>query len=270
MASWWTISVPAERRSIDLNADIGEAGDDAGVAIERALLGLVTSAHIACGGHAGDDESMRAIVQAALVAGVRVGAHPSYPDRAGFGRRPMEMAPSDLASSLARQIGALMDVAASLGAEVCSVKPHGALYGEVGGNASSFVALARVLVALCDPGTSLVLPSGAPAVAWAGRAGIAVLEEGFADRAYTADGALMARQEPGSVYSEPARAAAQALGLAERGTVAASDGTTLTLAVDTLCLHGDSPNALAMARAVRDALAAAGIAVAAPPTCRPA
>jgi len=140
MASWWTISVPAERRSIDLNADIGEAGDDAGFALERALLGLVTSAHIACGGHAGGDGSMRAIVQAALDAGVRVGAHPSYPDRAGFGRRPMEMALSDLASSLDEQISALMDVAASLGAEVCSVKPHGALYGEVGRNASTFDA----------------------------------------------------------------------------------------------------------------------------------
>jgi UPF0271 protein len=270
MASWWTISVPAERRSIDLNADVGEAADDAGVAVERGLLGLVTSAHIACGGHAGDDESMQATVRAALEAGVRVGAHPSYPDRAGFGRRPMEMAPSDLASSLAGQIGALMEVAGSLGTVVCSVKPHGALYGEVGGDAATFDALAGVLVALCDPGTSLVLPSGAPAVAWAERAGIDVLEEGFADRAYTADGALLARQEPGSVYDEPARAAAQARQLAERGTVVASDGTTLTLAVDTLCLHGDSPNALAMARAVRQALAAAGIAVAAPPALRPA
>ena len=270
MASWWTISVPAERRSIDLNADLGEAGDEAGVAIERGLLALVTSAHIACGGHAGDEESMRATVQAALDAGVRVGAHPSYPDRAGFGRRPMEMAASDLASSLAGQIMALIDVAAALGAGLSSVKPHGALYGEVGGNAATFDALAGVLVALCDPGTALVLPSGAPAVAWAGRAGIAVLEEGFADRAYTAGGGLMARREPGSVYNEPARAAAQALGLAERGMVAASDGTTLTLAVDTLCLHGDSPNALAMARAVRTALNEAGIVVAAPPARRPA
>jgi UPF0271 protein len=270
MASWWTISVPDERRRIDLNADVGEAGDEAGVAVERALLGLVTSAHVACGGHAGDDESMRSTVQAALDAGVRVGAHPSYPDRAGFGRRPMEMAAPDLASSLAGQIGALMGVAAALGTGVCSVKPHGALYGEVGGNAATFDALAGVLVTLCDPGTALVLPSGSPAVAWAARDGIAVLEEGFADRAYAADGTLLARREAGSVYSEPARAAAQALGLAERGTVAAYDGTTLTLAVDTLCLHGDSPNALAMARAVRGVLDAAGIAVAAPPLPRSA
>jgi UPF0271 protein len=269
MASWWTISVPAERRSIDLNADLGEAADDAGVAIERALLGLVTSAHIACGGHAGDDESMRATVQAALDAGVRVGAHPSYPDRAGFGRRPMEMAVSDLASSLAAQIGALVDVAGSLGATVSSVKPHGALYGEVGGDVVTFDALAGALADRCGPAATLVVPSGSPAVAWAHTAGLSVLEEGFADRAYSADGTLLARQQPGSVYRDPEQAAAQALGLAQRGTVAAADGTTLTLAVDTLCLHGDSPNALAMARAVRQALRAAGIAVAAPPTHRP-
>jgi UPF0271 protein len=207
-------------------------------------------------------------VRAALAAGVRVGAHPSYPDRPGFGRRPMEMAPAELASSLAGQIGALVGVAASLGTLVRSVKPHGALYGAAGGNEATFDALAGVLVAVCDSGTSLVLPAGSPAVTWAARAGIPVLAEGFADRAYTADGTLLARQQPGSVYSDPERAAAQAVGLAEAGTVVAGDGTTLTLAVDTVCLHGDSPHALAMARAVRDALAAAGIAVAAPPAGR--
>jgi 5-oxoprolinase (ATP-hydrolysing) subunit A len=268
MASWWTISVPAERRTIDLNADLGEATDATGTEIERALLGLVTSAHIACGGHAGDDQSMRATVQGALDAGVRVGAHPSYPDRAGFGRRPMAIAPSDLAASLAGQIRALMEVAASLGAAVCSVKPHGALYGAVGDDEATFEALVGVLVDLCDPGTSLVLPAGSPAVTWAEGAGVSVLEEGFADRAYTADGGLLARQHPGSVYSDPERAAAQALALATGGTVAATDGTTLTLAVDTLCLHGDSPNAVGLARAVRHALASAGISVAAPPAHR--
>ena len=265
MASWWTISVPAERRTIDLNADIGEADDEAGRAVEQGLLGLVTSAHIACGGHAGDAQSMRATVRAALQAGVRVGAHPSYPDRAGFGRRSMPLARSGLASALADQIGALVAVTESLGTEICSVKPHGALYGEVGGDPATFDALVGVLVELCRPGALLVLPAGSPAVAWAREAGVAVLEEGFADRAYAADGGLMPRGESGSVYRDPARAAAQALGLADRGSVTAADGTTLTLAVDTLCLHGDSPNALAMARAVRDALADAGIAVAAPP-----
>jgi UPF0271 protein len=265
MASWWTISVPAERRTLDLNADIGEADDDVGRAIEQGLLGLVTTAHIACGGHAGDDQSMRATVQAALRAGVRVGAHPSYPDRPGFGRRPMPMATSELASALADQIGAINGVTDSLGSEICSVKPHGALYGEAGADKAIFDALVGVLVELCRPGTLLVLPAGSSAVAWAREAGVPVLEEGFADRAYAADGGLMPRGESGSVYRDPMQAAAQALGLAARGSVTAADGTTLMLAVDTLCLHGDSPNALAMARAVRDALAGAGIAVAAPP-----
>ena len=264
MASWWTISVPGEQRTVDLNADVGEADDDIGRAVEHGLLAFVTSAHIACGGHAGDDASMRATVQAALHAGVRVGAHPSYPDRAGFGRRPMAMAPSDLAASLAEQIGALIGVAASLDTTVRSVKPHGALYGEAGEDRATFDTLVGVLADLCDPGTPLVLPAGSPAVAWARRAGVAVLEEGFADRAYTATGGLVPRQQPGSVYSDPDRAATQAVGLAAAGTAAAVDGTPLALAVDTLCLHGDSPGALDMARAVRHALLGAGIALAAP------
>jgi UPF0271 protein len=180
----------------------------------------------------------------------------------------MVMEAPELATSLSGQIGALLTVATSLGTVVCSVKPHGALYGEVAGNAATFDVMLGVLADLCDPGTSLVLPAGSRAVAWAKEAGISVLEEGFADRAYAADGTLVARQQPGSVYRDPAQAAAQAVGLAERATVVTADGTTLTLAVDTLCLHGDSPNALAMARSVRAALDSAAIAVAAPPARR--
>jgi UPF0271 protein len=266
MASWWTTSVPVERVSIDLNADLGEAADAVGRAAERALLDLVTTAHIACGGHAGDELSMREMVHAARDGGVRVGAHPSYPDRAGFGRQPMEMAPGDLASSLRRQIGHLVDVADSSGTRVHSVKAHGALYGEVGRQHATCDVLLDVVRELCGTDTSLVLPSGAPAVRWVQDAGLTVLPEGFADRAYTAEGGLVARDQPGSVYDDPEVAAAQALGLATTGTVTADDGTVLTLAVETLCLHGDSPNAPALARAVRRALDAAGIAVAAPST----
>jgi UPF0271 protein len=256
--------VQGEGRTVDLNADVGEASDAAGVAVERALLGLVTSAHIACGGHAGDEGSMEATVRAALAGGVRVGAHPSYPDRAGFGRRPMEMAARDLSASLTAQIGALVDVAASLGTVVSSVKPHGALYGEVARGTDAWAVLHAVVDELCGPGTTLVLPSRAPAVALAREAGLTVLQEGFCDRAYTGEGELAARSEPGAVYDDPAVAAAQALGLAERGEATAGDGTRLSLSVDTLCLHGDSPEAPALARAVRDALAEAGIAVVAP------
>lgn len=266
MVSWWTTCVSDELRTIDLNADIGEARDDEGTELERVLLRLVTSAHIACGGHAGDEESMRAMVQAALASGVRVGAHPSFPDRSGFGRVPLEMGSGELSSALAEQIGTLVEVAASLGTHVQSVKPHGALYEEVGRGTGSCEALINVIHDLCDPNTALVIASGTPAVARAEVAGLSVQQEGFADRAYRSDGGLVPRQVPGSVYSQPSLAAAQALGLAAQGTVRAEDGTVLSLRVDTLCVHGDSPNAVAMAQAVRAALAEGGIVVVGPMT----
>jgi 5-oxoprolinase (ATP-hydrolysing) subunit A len=254
--------VPDEPPSIDLNADVGEAGDDAGRAVERALLSLVSSAHIACGGHAGDEDSMRTTTLVAKQNGVRVGAHPSYPDREGFGRRPMDISPRDLSSALGSQIGALIDVTAALEVTVQSIKPHGALYGEVARGTAAFDALLAVILELCGPAVSLVLPSGAPAVVRAKEAGVHVLREGFADRAYTSTGELASRQEPDAVYDEPSQAATQALGLVRDGAVTTREGTVLSLPVDTVCFHGDSPNALALARAVREALTSAGIAVA--------
>jgi UPF0271 protein len=256
--------VPDDLRTIDLNADVGEASDAAGIATERALLGLVTSVHVACGGHVGDEASMRATVSAAMDGGVRIGAHPSYPDRTGFGRRPMEMTPHDLTSALTGQIGGLLKVAKSLGTTVQSIKPHGALYAEVGHGTSTLDTLVGVTLELCGPETWLVLPAGAPAVARAREAGLRVLQEGFADRAYTSTGDLLSRQEPGSVYSDPWQAARQARDLVVEGTVKAEDGTILSLPVDTLCVHGDSPDAAVMALAVLGALTAAGVAVYAP------
>ncbi len=256
--------MPDEARTIDLNADVGEAGDAAGIATERALLALVTSVHVACGGHAGDESSMRATVSAAMDGGVRIGAHPSYPDRPGFGRRPMEMTTDELSSALAGQIRSLMQVAAGLGTTVQSIKPHGALYAEVARDPSTCDALVAVTLELCGPETWLVLPACAPAVARARAAGLRVLREGFADRAYTSTGDLQSRQEPGSVYSDPWQAARQARDLVVEGSVKAFDGTTLSLPVDTLCIHGDSPDAAVMALAVVGALTAAGVAVHAP------
>jgi UPF0271 protein len=261
--------VPGERRTVDLSADVGEASDDDGIAVERALLGVVTSAHVACGGHAGDEASMRATVEAALAGGVHVGAHPSYPDRSGFGRRPMDMPTADLSSSLAAQLGALVAVTDSLGATVHSIKPHGALYGEVARGAATYDVLLSVMREACGPDVALVLPAASPAVALARDAGVTVLQEGFADRAYADDGGLVARHEPGSVYGDPALAQAQALEMVTNGTVRATNGTPLTLEVDTICVHGDSPHALAMAQAVRAAFVAAGIVVRAPVPHRP-
>jgi 5-oxoprolinase (ATP-hydrolysing) subunit A len=256
--------VPGEPRTVDLNADVGEAEDAAGIAVERELLALVTSAHVACGGHAGDDESMRATVQAALAHGVRVGAHPSYPDREGFGRRDMDMAAADLASTLRAQIGALSEVARTCGTRVQSVKPHGALYAEVGRGGDACAVLLGVMGDLCGDDVAVVLPSGAPALAVIAGTGRPALREGFADRAYAADGGLVSRHRPGAVLSDVHSAGVQALGLVEDGTVRADDGTMLSLAVDTICVHGDSPNAAAIAEAVRVALAGAGVVVSAP------
>jgi UPF0271 protein len=249
--------VPVERRTIDLNADLGEADDATGREVEHALLTLVTSVHIACGGHAGDEGSMREMVRAARDNGVRVGAHPSFPDRAGFGRQPMEMAADELASSLRQQIGALVDVTDASGTRVRSIKAHGALYGDVARHATTCEMFLGVVRDLCGTEVTVVLPSGAPAVGWARQTGMTVLEEGFADRAYTAEGGLLARDQPGSVYDDPDQAASQARGLGTGGTVTAVDGTVLMLRVDT-------PNAPALARAVGRALADAGIAVVAP------
>jgi UPF0271 protein len=260
--------VPGDRRTIDLNADVGEASDEAGIEVEHALLGLVTTGHIACGGHAGDVASMQRTMTTALAAGVRVGAHPSYPDRDGFGRRPMAIGAEELTTSLSQQIGALVALASSLGATVRSVKAHGALYGEVGRGGVSCEALRAAMRRHCEADTTLVLPAGSPAVARARQDGMPVLEEGFSDRAYASDGGLVPRQRAGSVYDDPARAAAQAVGLAVRESVVADDGSVLALAVDTLCVHGDSPNAVALAEAVRHALGEAGVGVVAPSTHR--
>jgi UPF0271 protein len=179
------------------------------------------------------------------------------------------MTAGDLASSLAGQISALVEVAASLGAQVQSVKPHGALYGDVARAGSSCAVLLEVMDDLCRPDTTLVLPARAPALSMVDAAGRPVLQEGFCDRAYAADGTLVQRDRPGSVFGDPAVAAAQALGLAVRGMATADDGTVLSLTVDTLCVHGDSPNAPAMALAVCGALGDAGIMVAAPTARRP-
>jgi UPF0271 protein len=258
-------------RTIDLNADVGEATDAAGMEVERTLLGLVTSVHVACGGHAGDDDSMTATVAAALDRGLRVGAHPSYPDRAGFGRQPMQIDRAELGASLSEQLRALDRICRAAGTTVASVKAHGALYEEVAKGGAVYETFRDAVRGSGSVGgggsvaedVALVLPSGCRALAMALRDGMAACEEGFCDRAYRPDGGLVSRSEPGAVLAEPSAAAAQALSLA-RGAVVANDGSVLTLWVDTLCIHGDSPGAVAVATAVRTAMADVGINVVAP------
>jgi UPF0271 protein len=250
------------KRTIDLNADVGEATDGAGIDVERTLMALVTSVHVACGGHAGDDASMTATVAAALERGVRVGAHPSYPDRVGFGREPMKIDRTELRESLSAQLRALERICRSLHTTVTSVKAHGALYEEVGKGGAVYETFRDAVRDGLGAEVALVLPSGCRALAMVLRDGMTAWEEGFCDRAYRRDGGLVARSEPGAVLTDPA-AAAQALTLA-RGAVVAADGSVLTLWVDTLCVHGDSPGAVAIATAVRTAMAEVGIEVIAP------
>jgi 5-oxoprolinase (ATP-hydrolysing) subunit A len=253
----------APKRTIDLNADVGEASDAAGIETERALLGLVTTAHVACGGHFGDEATMAATVAAALEHSVRIGAHPSYPDADGFGRRPMEIDRDDLRDSLRGQLRSLAEVCRAAGTSIESVKPHGALYEEVAKGGAIYETLRDAVRECCGDGTPLVLPSGCRALAMAMRDGVPACEEGFCDRAYRADGGLVDRASAGAVLGDPREAAAQALSLA-RGAVVASDGSVLTLWVDTLCVHGDSPDAVSVAVAVRRALADSGMDVIAP------
>ncbi len=248
-------------RSIDLNADVGEATGPDGLAVERALLEQVTTVHVACGGHAGDDASMVATVAAALERSVRIGAHPGYPDREGFGRRPVEMARRELHSALGEQLSALARVCRSAGTSIASIKPHGALYEEVAKGGVAYEAFRDVARDVCGVDVPVVMPSGCRAMAMALRDGLSAREEGFCDRAYRPDGGLVARHETGAILSDP-DAVSQAVSLA-RGAVVAHDGSVLTLWVDTLCVHGDSPGAVVIATAVRRAMAEAGIAVAA-------
>jgi UPF0271 protein len=250
-------------RTIDLNADVGEATDGAALDIERTLMGLVTSVHVACGGHAGDDESMTATVATAMQRGVQVGAHPSYPDRVGFGRDPMEIDRDELRQSLSGQLHALDRICGAAGTRVASVKAHGALYEEVAKGGAVYETFRDAVRDSLGEETALVLPSGCRALAMVLRDGLTAREEGFCDRAYRPDGGLVGRATPGAVLTEPGAAAAQALSLA-RGAVVANDGSVLTLWVDTMCIHGDSPGAVAIATAVRRTMADVGIEVVAP------
>jgi 5-oxoprolinase (ATP-hydrolysing) subunit A len=244
--------------SVDLNADVGEgAGTDGH---DGPLLDVVTSASIACGVHAGDQHTMRATLEAAARRGVVVGAHPSYDDRAGFGRRDMDVGPAELTALITAQIGALAALARECGTRVRYVKPNGALYHRMAVDEPT--ALAVIEAARDFDDLVLLAPAGSPAVAVARRADMAVATEAFADRAYLADGSLVSRQFPGAVLEDPDEVADRALSLATEGTVRTIDGAVLEMAPASICVHGDTGGALVIAERVRDALGAAGVTLA--------
>lgn len=246
---------------IDLNSDLGEGygpwtmGDDA------AMLDIVSSANIACGFHAGDPAGLLSVLRQAAARGVAVGAHVSYPDRVGFGRRNMDVAPDDLTADVIYQIGALQGLARAAGTRVSYVKPHGALYNTIAGDARQADAVIAGIRAV-NPSLVLMGLAGAPVLERARAAGLTLVAEAFADRAYTAAGALVSRRQKGAVLHDPDLIAARMLRLATEGVLEAEDGSILRLEADSICVHGDSPGAVAIAARVRDALVAGGVTIA--------
>ncbi len=243
--------------SIDLNADVGEGLDEA----DAAILPLVTSVNIACGGHAGDEATMRRTVALSLLHGTAIGAHPGYADREGFGRRETEMLPVALQASLEGQLAALRSVVRTVGGTIGHVKPHGALYNKAASDRETAELVAGVVHAF-DPAVVLVALADSELLRAGRAAGLTVAAEGFADRVYDADGKLRSRGEPGAVHDDPRRVAMQAVAIARDGRVPLGDGRWISVTAETLCLHGDAPNAVPNAMSVRAALAAAGIDVA--------
>jgi UPF0271 protein len=240
---------------IDLNADVGEGYDD------RALLPFLTSVNVACGGHAGDDRTMRDIVQAAAAVGLAIGAHPSYPDRESFGRREVAMTPEDLGRAVQDQVSALARAATAAGVRLVHVKPHGALYNTAARDLDTARIIARA-VRDVDPTLRLVGLGGSRLLDAGREAGLDVAAEAFADRRYTADGSLASRALDDALIRDPADAADQALRIVREHEARTIDGARVRVRADTLCVHGDTDGAVAIAAAVRRRLEEAGVRIA--------
>ena len=238
---------------IDLNADLGE-----GAVFDAELMQIVSSANIACGAHAGDAESMAMTVRDAISNGVAVGAHPGYPDREGFGRESGFMSGDALYESLTEQVTALADIAAELGARLAHIKPHGALYNDAVRNRDLADIIARVIAEA--PGEPAFMGMARTELERAAdQHGLTFIAEAFVDRAYEPDGTLVSRKEPGAVHNDPAVVTTQAVRLAKDGEATARNGEIVKVRADTLCIHGDTPGAAEIARAVRDVLESHGV-----------
>ncbi|MCH0564785.1 MULTISPECIES: LamB/YcsF family protein [unclassified Streptomyces] len=246
--------------SIDLNADLGEGFGRWRLTDDERLLSVVTSANVACGFHAGDAVTMRRVCELAAGRGVRIGAQVSYRDLAGFGRRAMDVPPAELAAEVAYQIGALEVFARAAGAHVAYVKPHGALYNRVVHDEEQAGAVVDGVLLAGASLPVLGLP-GSRLLEVAEKAGLPVVAEAFADRAYTEEGALVPRVREGAVVSDPEAVVERSVGLARDGAVTARSGVTVAVRARSLCLHGDTPGAVDLARRVRARLEASGVTV---------
>ncbi len=246
--------------AIDLNSDLGESYGAWRMGDDETMLAIVSSANVACGFHAGDPAGIWKTVKAAAEKGVSIGAHVSYPDRVGFGRRDMDVTSGELIADVIYQIGALKGMAAAAGVTVGYVKPHGALYNRIAHDPKQGQAVIDAIKAI-DPTLVLMGLANAPILKLAQESGLKTVAEAFADRAYTPDGQLVSRREQGSVLHDTQLIARRMLQLARQGTLEAIDGSTIKIDAQSICVHGDSPGAVAIAQEIRRAFEADGIIV---------
>lgn len=244
--------------TVDLNADLGESFGMWQLGDDEAMLDLVTSANVACGFHAGDPALLLRTCRAAAERGVRIGAQVSYPDLAGFGRRFIDAEPEDLKADVIYQIGALQAIAHAAGSAVSYVKPHGALYNTIITHHDQARAVAEAVHAV-DPNLPVLGLSGSVFFAEAKELGLRTVPEAFADRAYRSDGQLLSRRERNAVLQDIMEIADRVSSMVLSGRVAAADGSTIPITVESVCVHGDSPDAVQIAVAVRERLTADGV-----------
>ena len=246
--------------TVDINADLGERYSGQPDDVDRSLLAIVTSANIACGGHAGDVKVMRETIALAAANGVSIGAHPSYPDAARFGRAETGAAPQQIFDDVRRQVSAMIEACADERAELRYVKPHGALYNRAARDSNAAEAIVRAVSSL-DPALAILGLHGSALLRAASEAGLGAYAEAFPDREYLPDGSLMPRSEPGSVVSDADDIRARALSMVRSHRIHTRAGTVLLIRADSLCIHGDGENAVEAARATRAGLEAAGCVV---------
>lgn len=247
---------------MDLNSDSGESFSNWKMGDDATMMGIVSSANIACGFHAGDPRVMRETLTAAAAEGVAVGAHVSYRDLANFGRVFVDVPPAELTDAVIYQIGALRAMAQVAGTDVRYVKPHGALYNTIVHHEEHARAVVKALTEY-DSSLALLCLPGSAVERLGAEAGLRTVREAFADRAYTAEGTLVSRRLDGSVLHDPAEVAQRMVQLATEGTITTIDGETIEMHADSICVHGDTAGAVEIARTVRDALVEAGVEIAA-------
>jgi 5-oxoprolinase (ATP-hydrolysing) subunit A len=244
--------------SIDINADLGESEESLASGTDFELMRYISSANIACGGHAGNEQTMRQTLAVARELKVAVGAHPGYPDRANFGRIESPLSPFEIEASVIQQVTALAEIAESLDMRLMHVKPHGALYHAANTNREVALAIGRAVKAI-NPQLVMVGQAGSSALPVWHSLGLRFAAEAFADRAYEPEGTLRKRTLPGALLDDPERAAQQAIDIVVRHKIIASDGSELTIEANTICIHSDTPGSVAIAREINQRLKAAGV-----------